>query len=59
VCAVTAAKYHTHFIDITTMQRADGNRVEFLAADTLHPSGKEYSKWADTLAVQIMQYIVE
>jgi lysophospholipase L1-like esterase len=38
------------FIDITTSQRADGNKPEFLTADGLHPSGKEYAKWAEKLA---------
>jgi lysophospholipase L1-like esterase len=37
------------FIDITTSQRADGNKKDFLAADGLHPSGKEYLKWAEKL----------
>ena len=37
------------FIDITTFQRIDGNKKEFLAADGLHPSGKEYAKWAAML----------
>ena len=43
-------QHHIVFIDITTSQRVDGNKPEFLAADGLHPSGKEYSKWAEKLA---------
>ena len=43
-------QHHVVFIDITTSQRADGNKLEFLVADGLHPSGKEYAKWAEKLA---------
>jgi lysophospholipase L1-like esterase len=46
VCKNAAQKLNTHFIDITTSQRIDGGKDEFLAADKLHPSGKEYAKWA-------------
>ena len=38
------------FIDITTAQRPDGDKPEFLVADQLHPSSREYSKWAAKLA---------
>ena len=38
------------FIDITASQRIDGNKADFLAPDGLHPSGKEYAKWAAKLA---------
>ncbi len=53
VCKIAAQKFNTHFIDITTAQRLDGNKEEFLAADKLHPSGKEYKKWAERLAEKI------
>lgn len=53
ICEAKAAKYHTHFIDITTLQRADGNNDAFLAEDKLHPSGKEYTKWAKKLSTKI------
>jgi lysophospholipase L1-like esterase len=46
VCESVSKKYKTHFIDITASQRIDGSKEEFLAADKLHPSGKEYTKWA-------------
>jgi len=52
VCKMTAEKFNTHYIDITAAQRADGNKKGFLAADQLHPSGKEYKKWAVQLAMQ-------
>ena len=50
ICKETAAKYQCIFIDITASQRADGKNAEMLAADGLHPSGKEYGKWAKKLA---------
>jgi lysophospholipase L1-like esterase len=53
VCKMAAQKFNTHFIDITTTQRLDGSKEEFLAADKLHPSGKEYKKWAERLAEKI------
>jgi len=53
VCKAGAEKFKTHFIDITTSQRADGSKDEFLAADKLHPSGKEYAKWAAQLVKAI------
>ncbi len=53
VCEQGAENFKTHYIDITTGQRADGNKDEFLAADMLHPSGKEYTKWAKKLTSAI------
>jgi lysophospholipase L1-like esterase len=41
------------FIDITTGQRKDAGNSKMLAADGLHPSGKEYAKWAALLAAAI------
>jgi len=45
-----ATKYRVHYINITrgTMQAADS--LELLAEDGLHPSGKEYKKWAVAVA---------
>ena len=53
VCKMTAEKFHANYIDITASQRADGNKADFLAGDQLHPSGKEYAKWATKLATEI------
>ncbi len=55
VCQTKAQNFKTHYIDITTSQRLDGTKDEFLAADKLHPSGKEYKKWAEKLAVEILE----
>jgi lysophospholipase L1-like esterase len=49
ICEAGAKQFQTHFINITKSQRVDGGKDEFLAADKLHPSGKEYAKWARKL----------
>jgi lysophospholipase L1-like esterase len=54
VCEFMAAKYNTHFLNVTSCQRQDGYKDDFLAADKLHPSGKEYSKWASLLSDKIL-----
>ncbi len=54
--AEISQQYHCHFIDITAAQRRDGNRPGMLAADGLHPSGAEYAKWAEKLAVLIISF---
>ncbi|MBL0355736.1 MAG: SGNH/GDSL hydrolase family protein [Chitinophagaceae bacterium] len=54
VCKSISKKYQTHFIDITSSQRADAGNNDFLAADQLHPSGKEYAKWAVLLSKKII-----
>ncbi len=38
------------YIDITDSQRADCNETDFIAPDKLHPSAKEYAKWAEQVA---------
>jgi lysophospholipase L1-like esterase len=45
-----AEKNNVVFVDITTSQRADGDNGEFITTDRLHPSGKEYAKWAALVA---------
>ncbi len=54
VCEKTAATFKAHFINITDEQRKDNGNAEFLAADGLHPSGKEYKKWAVKLSQLIL-----
>lgn len=53
VCKKGTASYGTVYLDITTSQRQDGNKPEFLAADGLHPSAREYAKWAENLVQKI------
>jgi lysophospholipase L1-like esterase len=43
-------KYGVAFIDITVDQRTDSNDESFITSDKLHPSGKEYAKWAEKVA---------
>jgi lysophospholipase L1-like esterase len=57
VCAATCNNYNVTFIDVTTAQRVDGNNKEFLAPDLLHPSSKEYAKWAGKLANAILKQL--
>lgn len=53
ICQAESEYFQTHFIDITSSQREDGNKADFLAQDQLHPSGKEYLKWAQQLSETI------
>jgi lysophospholipase L1-like esterase len=47
-------QYKTNYIDITEGSRAAKEDVSLLAEDGLHPSEKEYKKWA----AEVIQYIV-
>ncbi len=42
-----------HYIDITPSTRENGNKIEFLVDDALHPNGKEYAIWAEKLATEV------
>jgi len=57
ICETSAKQFLANFINITVSQREDGTKAEFLAADGLHPSGKEYKKWATKLADAILKEI--
>ena len=57
VCEASAKQFQANFINITVSQREDGNNKEFLATDGLHPSGKEYKKWAAKLTDAILKEI--
>ena len=48
-----AEKYKVHYIDITPGTREAANDKELVAVDGLHPSGKEYAKWAKEVAAII------
>lgn len=45
-----AEQYHTHYLNITPWTREAANDPSFVAADGLHPSGKEYKQWAEKIA---------
>ncbi|MFT3908641.1 MAG: SGNH/GDSL hydrolase family protein [Ferruginibacter sp.] len=53
-CKLITESMHCHFIDITADQRADNNKEGFIATDGLHPSGKEYAKWAKKLSDAVL-----
>ena len=55
VCENAAKEFLVHYIDITGSQREDGYKAEYLVADGLHPSGREYAKWAHKLAEAILK----
>jgi len=57
-CQQEANKKDVLFIDITTDQRIDGMKEDFVVADGLHPSPKEYARWAEKLARAVKQAIV-
>ncbi len=44
-----AGKYGVNYIDITPWTREAANDPGLLAPDQLHPSGKEYARWAISL----------
>jgi lysophospholipase L1-like esterase len=45
-----ASKYKVHYINITKSTREAAKDTSLLTQDGLHPSGKEYSKWAKEVA---------
>jgi len=42
-----AFQYNVHYIDITQWTRESATDPSLLAGDGLHPSGKEYKRWAE------------
>ena len=48
-----AEKYKVHYIDITPGTREASADETLLAEDKLHPSGKEYKRWADKVSTVI------
>ena len=45
-----SSKYKVHYIDITPGTRLAAQDPTLVTKDKLHPSGKEYTKWAEKLA---------
>jgi lysophospholipase L1-like esterase len=48
-----ADKFKVHYINITPGTREAANDNSLLAADRLHPSAKEYQRWADQVSAFI------
>jgi lysophospholipase L1-like esterase len=46
-----ALRYNIHYIDITPWTREAASDHSLLASDGLHPSGKEYRRWAELIAI--------
>ena len=46
-------QYKVHYIDITPWTREAASDLSLLAPDGLHPSAKEYKRWAEKLADKI------
>ncbi len=45
-----AQQYNVHYIDITPWTREAATDNTLIASDGLHPSGKEYKRWAEKIA---------
>jgi lysophospholipase L1-like esterase len=52
-----AMQQKVHWLDITPGTREAANDKSLLAADLLHPSGKEYARWAHQLAAAMINHI--
>lgn len=52
-----AQRHEVHFLNITPGTREAAADKSLLAADQLHPSGKEYARWAHQLAAGIIHQI--
>ena len=58
VAKALSIQYKTHFVEITEASREAKNNTELVAADGLHPSAKEYARWAEKI-IPIMLSIVK
>ncbi len=56
-CKEIALKHNCRFIEITESTRHNGQNPDYLAADQLHPSSKEYAIWASRLAEVVKQVL--
>ena len=54
-CRIITEKFGCTFIEITESQRTDSKDPRMIAADGLHPSALEYTKWAKKLAAAITE----
>lgn len=53
ICKKITVSHQCQFINITTVQRNTNHDDEMLASDGLHPSGKQYTLWAEQLVAAI------
>jgi lysophospholipase L1-like esterase len=52
-----ASRYHVHYLNITQSTRETAKDRSFIAPDGLHPSAKEYAKWAEMASALIVQLV--
>ncbi len=52
-----AAQYQVHYIDITPFTREATSDLSLVTEDGLHPSGKDYKRWALLVAEKIEEII--
>lgn len=57
--AAIATQYKVHYINIAESTRESANDESFITTDGLHPSGKEYAKWAEQVAAFIEKTLNE
>ena len=54
---IVSERYKVHYIDIAPWTREAANDLSLLANDGLHPSAKEYKRWAEKLSAKIKAII--
>ena len=52
-----ALLHGTNYVDITSESPETSEDLSYLAADSLHPSGKAYSRWAKLLTDKVLSVI--
>jgi lysophospholipase L1-like esterase len=52
-----AKKYNVHYINITPLTREAATDKTLVAEDGLHPSAKDYARWAKLVAEQMLKII--
>ena len=57
--AAIASQYKVHYLNITKSSRESANDLSLITTDGLHPSGKEYAKWAEQVAAFIEKTLNE
>jgi lysophospholipase L1-like esterase len=50
-------RYKVNYVDITQLTREAANDLSLLTEDELHPSGKDYQRWAEKLVAIIQQQL--
>ena len=58
-CKEIATDNKCQYIEITASTREHGQSPEYLAADGLHPSAKEYTVWAERLADRVSKTLAK